>query len=227
MRWRHLTHFPIKDFERRCHARGLFGQIIWRPDFETYSAFVFAADVPEPRYQPFLDWHYQDCSQLTVDQGFSLVASQLAGLIVENRLLLAMRSFDRLIKSFNSIGPFAELLALLDPATLGKKVEDETWVVVDKQNADPTVVESVLDSPLGHSSLGILGFADASFHRNRPVHELTNEEATRITKEIVALIAICYDETVPVFLLGPKDSESLLESQILDFGKDRGKEKHR
>lgn len=217
MRWRQLTHFPLGEFERRCKARGPFGQSIWRPDFEAYSAFVYADAVPEPQYQASMDFPYQLCSQLTVDMGFPLVASQLARLIVDRRVLLAMRGFKRIIESYASIGPIDELLAVLDPGDRNKKVEQETWFVADKHNATPNVVEAVLDSSFGNFSLGFLAFKGDRFERSRPIHELSIEEAKEISSNVVALIAICYDETVPVFLVGPKEGASLLGTQCFEL----------
>jgi hypothetical protein len=217
MKWRQLTHFPMGEFERRCRARGPFGQLIWRPDFEAYSAFVYADAVPEPQYQSFMDYPYQLCSQLTVDTGFPSVASQLARLIADRRMLFAMRSFKRDLASFNSTAPFAELLAVVDPGDCDKKLEQETWFVVDRHNANPTVVEAVLGSPLHTFSLGFLACTGERFERSRPIHELSIEEAKEISRNVVALIAICYDETVPVFLVGPKERASLLDTQSLNL----------
>jgi hypothetical protein len=217
MKWRQLTHFPMGEFERRCRARGPFGQLIWRPDFEAYSAFVYADAVPEPQYQLFMDYPYQLCSQLTVDTGFPLVASQLARLIADRRMLLAMRGFERVIKSYTSIGPIDELLAVVDTGDCYMKLEQETWFVADKHNATPNVIEAVLDSSFGSFSLGFLACTGDRFERSRPIHELSIEEAKEISRNVVALIAICYDETVPVFLVGPNDGASILGTQSFEL----------
>ncbi len=214
MKWRQLTHFPIKEFERRCKARGFFGQLIWKPDFETYSAFVYATAVPEPQYQSHMNWPYNACSQLTVEQGPSLTAIQLAGAIVDRRMVLGMRSIKQAIKSYTSIGPFSEILTLAEPDDPSSNLQQETWLVVDRQNASSIVVEAVLDSPLGNSSLGFLGYESEAFDRRRPVHELSSEEAMKISKNIVALIAICYDETVPVVLVGPNEYSWLFGNNV-------------
>ncbi len=214
MKWRKLTHFPVRDFERRCTAYGSFGQSIWKPDFETYSAFVYATAVPEPQWQSHMNWPYNDCSQLTVEQGPSLTAIQLAQTIVDRRMILAMRSFKRVIKTYSWNVPFAELFAFEDAGDPSNELEQETWFVVDRHNASSAVVEAVLDSPLGNFSLGFLGYESEGFDRRRPVHELSSEEAMTMSKNIVALIAICYDETVPVVLVGPNDYSWLFGNNV-------------